>query len=459
VPSDPCEILFELFEGPTGKTHLGRLLAGHEAGRLVALRQVSVERIEELRPVVDVARSIAHPRLAKVLGIVGAGGETHVAAEYVPGVCLLELTTAARAQRVRLPPNIAIRIVRDALLAAQAAKKLMLESAELDVQRSFFSDTVWIAEFGETFVTEVGVAALLNDAATLVPADRRQPKAFLASQKGDVYWAGVELYQLLTNTRFDEKASFPFNQRIPAALAPSLTRSLSKFASLSFASPEAMATALSDLPAELMASEDEIARTVQGLAQEILEGRKAKLGLFERAAAARDFDDMTQVYRSADMDKLREQDTARPEPAPGVNPAVYVPPAERLPNVSTSAGESVVPTPRAPSAPDAANGLRASELLTSSVPPPSFNDETRAYPGGPPLDADHAAAMNEVAASALSEPHGGGTAVRESASHGSTSMERAPTSRPMNLRPLLALALLALLLALVIGASYLLSPR
>jgi hypothetical protein len=269
-----------------------------------------------------------------------------------------------------------------------------------------------------------------------------------------VYWAGVELYQLLTNTRFDEKASFPFNQRIPAALAPSLTRSLSKFASLSFGSPEAMATALSDLPPELMASEDEIARTVQGLAQEILEGRKAKLGLFERAAAARDFDDMTQVYRSADVDKLREQDTARPEPAPGVNPQVYVPPAERLPNVSTSARESVVPTPRAPSASDPQNGLRATELLAGSVPPPSFNDETRAYPGDPPLDADRAAGTNEAI-----EAHAGGAAVGASTNPGSAPMERAPTSRPMNLRPLLALALLALLLALVIGASYLLSPR
>jgi hypothetical protein len=38
-------------------------------------------------------------------------------------------------------------------------------------------------------------------------------------------------------------------------------------------------------------------------------------------------------------------------------------------------------------------------------------------------------------------------------------MERAPTPRPVNLRPMIALALLALLLALVIGASYLLSPR
>jgi hypothetical protein len=459
VPSEPCEILFELFEGPTGKIHLGRLLAGHEAGRLVALRQVSAARLEELRPVVDVARSIAHPRLAKVLGIVGAGGETHVAAEYVTGVCLLELTAAARAQHVRLPPNVAIRIVRDALLAAQAAKKLMLESAELDVQRSFFSDTIWIAEFGETFVTEVGVAALLNDAATLVPADRRQPKAFLASQKGDVYWAGVELYQLLTNARFDEKASFPFNQRIPAALAPSLTRSLSKFASLSFGSPEAMANALSDLPAELMASEDEIARTVQGLAHEILEGRKAKLGLFERAAAAREFDDMTQVYRSADVEKLREQDTARPSPAPDVNPHIYVPPAERLPNVSASPSEQPVPRPRAPSAPDAARGLRETELLASSAPPPSFTDETRAYPGAPPLHADGDATTSATAAVALSPVNGAGTGASEVAIEGSVSMERAPTPRSVNLRPMIALALLALLLALVIGASYLLSPR
>jgi hypothetical protein len=451
VPSEPCEILFELFEGPTGKTHLGRLLAGHEAGRLVALRQVSPDRLEELRPIVDVARSIAHPRLGKVLGIVGAGGETHVAAEYVTGVSLLELTGAARAQRVRLPPSVAIRIVRDALLAAQAAKKLMLESAELDVQRSFFTDTVWIAEFGETFVTEVGVAALLNDAATLIPADKRQPKAFLASQKGDVYWAGVELYQLLTNARFDEKTAFPFNQRIPPAVAPSLTRSLSKFASLSFVSPEAMATALSELPAELMASEDEIARTVQGLAQEILESRKAKLGLFERAAAARDFDDMTQVYRSADVGKLREQDTARPSAAPAASD-VYIPPAQRVPSVSSS---DPAPTPRAPAAPDALAGL----ALNSSEPPPSFSDETRAYPGAPPLAAIATADGAPESTALPSLVHEGAApppAVAATTAPGSTTLEHAP-SRATNLRPFIALAILAVLLVIVIGASLLLA--
>lgn len=452
MPSEPCEILFELFEGPTGKTHLGRLLAGHEAGRLVALRQVSPDRLDELRPIVDVARSIAHPRLAKVLGIVGAGGETHVAAEYVTGVSLLELTAVARAERVRLPPSVAIRIVRDALLAAQAAKKLMLESAELDVQRSFFTDTVWIAEFGETFVTEVGVAALLNDAATLVPADKRQPKAFLASHKGDVYWAGVELYQLLTNARFDEKTAFPFNQRIPQALAPSLTRALSKFASLSFVSPEAMATALSELPADLIASEDEIARTVQGLAHELLESRKAKLGLFERAAAARDFDDMTQVYRSADVGKLREIDTARPSAAPAAGD-VYIPPAQRLPSVSTS---DPAPTPRAPSA-----GAMAGLALNSSEPPPSFSDETRAYPGDPPLAALAAAdgapegvSLPPLAANGAGPP----PTVAAAPAPGSTLLEHAPP-RPTNLRPLIALAILALLLVVVIGASYLLSSR
>jgi hypothetical protein len=445
VPAEPCEILFELFEGPTGKTHLGRLLAGHEAGRLVALRQVSPERLDELRPIVDVARSIAHPRLAKVLGIVGAGGETHVAAEYVTGVSLLELTTAARAAHVRLPASIAIRIVRDALLAAQAAKNLMRESAELDVQRSFFTDTVWIAEFGETFVTEVGVAALLNDAAALVPADKRQPKAFLASQKGDVYWAGVELYQLLTNARFDEKTAFPFNQRIPQALAPSLTRALSKFASLSFASPEAMAAALSELPAELMASEDEIARTVQGLAREILEGRKAKLGLFERAAAARDFDDMTQVYRSADVDKLREQDTARPSPEPGSSPDVYVPPAQRVPSLSVSPSDAPAHTPRAPQPALAMNG---------SEPPPSFTDETRAYPDASPPALLHGDS-NPNASDVVSAPENG--AANPIGLAGDAVIQPASSRRNLNLRAMLSLSILFVLLALVIGASLLLS--
>src|SRR4051812_45087759 len=88
-----CEVLFDLSPG-VGSAQLGRLLKGHDAGRLVSLRNIQAALVPELSPRVDLARSIAHPSLVKLLGIVRAGDKFYLASEYIPGVTLAELSRA-----------------------------------------------------------------------------------------------------------------------------------------------------------------------------------------------------------------------------------------------------------------------------------------------------------------------------------------------------------------------------
>src|SRR3954468_18845471 len=64
------DVLFEMFNGALGSVHLARLLKGNDAGRLVTLRKLPAACPEELTVAADLARSVAHPKLIKVLGII-----------------------------------------------------------------------------------------------------------------------------------------------------------------------------------------------------------------------------------------------------------------------------------------------------------------------------------------------------------------------------------------------------
>ena len=124
--SAQCEALFKLFDGPTGWLRLGRLLKGHEAGRLVLLREASAEHDEvALSQAVDSARCIAHPNITKLLGIVWLDGAPQLASEYVDGVSLLELTRTFAGQATPIEPRVAARIICDALSAVASAKDLL----------------------------------------------------------------------------------------------------------------------------------------------------------------------------------------------------------------------------------------------------------------------------------------------------------------------------------------------
>src|SRR5689334_12716124 len=82
----PCSLMLKLFEGQRGPMHLGRLTKGEDAGRFVLLRELAAHEVQGAASEIDLARSIAHPKLLKLLGCVRSEGHTYLASEYVPGV-------------------------------------------------------------------------------------------------------------------------------------------------------------------------------------------------------------------------------------------------------------------------------------------------------------------------------------------------------------------------------------
>jgi hypothetical protein len=297
--TEQCEILFELFTG-TRPVLLGRLLRGHDAGRLVTLRRVTGQHTE-LAPMVDISRSIAHPSFTKVLGIARADGEAYLASEYMPGVSLFELRQAVIQRNRPLPAEIAARIVVDALKAATAAQRLLREVTGADAGRNVFAEHICVAAYGETLLTEVGVAAHL--AAT-------QPGEHV---EDDVLAAAAELYALVTARVF--LAPWRRDGVVPRSVEPVLERALSDGA-LRFRDVPALLSALTSSSTSPPSSEEAVSEALRPLVGDVLDTRRGKLDLLERASARRDADESTQFYRAAAFAALQERDTARPPPEP-----------------------------------------------------------------------------------------------------------------------------------------------
>lgn len=296
--TEQCEILFELFTGAS-PVALGRLLRGHDAGRLVTLRRVTGQEAA-LAPMVDISRSIAHPSFGKVLGIARAAGQAYLASEYMPGVSLFELRQAAIVRGRALSVGPAVRIIVDALKAATAAQRLLREVAGAEAERNVFAEHICVAEYGETLLTEVGVAAHLA-----TPEGEHS--------EDDVHAAATELYALVTGRAF--VAPWRADDDVPKAVEGVLARALggepSPFPDVS-ALLEALAASATSAPS----SELGVSEALRPLVGDLLDTRRGKLDLVERASARRDADESTQFYRAAAFAALQERDTARPPPEP-----------------------------------------------------------------------------------------------------------------------------------------------
>ena len=271
-----CESLFKLFDGALGTVELGRLLKGGDAGRLVILRQIPHAPSPDLASATDLARSVAHPRLVKVLGSIAGRGAWYVASEYIAGVTLFELSREAVKQG-GLEASVAVRVVLDTLTAAADAQQLLATTANLRDVRCVFPESVWIATYGEVFVSEVLIAPLLADASGA--SDRALPAAL-----ADLRTAGRELSSLLG----------------PAAqLRPALTDILRRLASEgdAYSTLRAAAVALRELGSELIADEEQVSEELQRVLGRVLEHRNQKILLLERGATQATDDEQTRYFR------------------------------------------------------------------------------------------------------------------------------------------------------------------
>ena len=263
--SAPCELLLQLFSGPRGEVHLGRLMRGEDAGRFVMLREVGDSIAARLGPSVDLAAGIAHPKLLKLLGLVRAGGCAYLACEYVPGAALSELRAAVRTLRSPVRAAVAARILRDALEALETARALLSNSKGREPCSAFDADSIWIAEFGETLVVPIGGKQLL--------AAPRAP------QPADGAHSAIELLlELATALPATQVQADGIDTHLPGALAQAVLAALpaSGDARSQTQVDAALLAALAPLQAPVIAEEKQVAEELERFLGQSLEQRRRR---------------------------------------------------------------------------------------------------------------------------------------------------------------------------------------
>jgi hypothetical protein len=336
--SAPCELLLKLFTGQRGAVHLGRLLRGEDAGRFVLLREVAESAVAPLASDVDIARSIAHPKLLKLLGVLRSEGDAYLASEYVPGVALTELRDAVRKTGVPIRGSVAARIVRDALDASMVASKLLKDAAGIDAINAFHPDAIWIAEFGETLLSLV--------------APEQTSGSIAPSGVGTDSAVGL-IMQLATGLSPTQVLSDGVASHFPAALSEALSNALARAARSRAAGEAALLEGLNALPAALLATDEQVKQELQRLVpgalllrrglQGIEQQDEHELGANEATVVSRlpkaarvmmDAEEPTRAFR-LDPSKRDEDPDGITELIQRALPSVIVSPDASLPKPST----------------------------------------------------------------------------------------------------------------------------
>ena len=313
--SEACELLFELHTGATGPVHLGRLLRGKQAGRLVTLRPVSPEHGLRAKTLVDRVRHISHPKLLKLLGCFRIGSQDYLASEYIAGASFVEFRSKLV---LRTPKDVAVLvgIARDVLLAAISGRRLLHGIYGRRVERCIYPDTIWVAEFGEVFITELGVfEALVGDPALSVVRSQSALEAEEPAGRADVLAIGQIMFDALSQREGAD--GHGLSPQVSKALSDVVARALEHDGHQAFPGTTELAHALSNLPSGLHASTDDVRSVLRGALQSTLELRRRKLTLVEQTSAVSGDNEATQFHRASGLSRSQEMDTVRPSAPAG----------------------------------------------------------------------------------------------------------------------------------------------
>jgi hypothetical protein len=251
------------------------------------LRQIPEAALRPAPPAFELAKGLTHPRVLKLLGVVSDRSHCYVASEYVPGVSLFELVARTRARQQGMAVGAAVRVMIDALRAIESARAL-LAAAGAEPVRLLNSDCVWLVDYGETLLSEVGVSSALLGAAS-----PRTPDSASDVESRDVMTAAVELYQLASGHLMTGDLSRAARLHLPVALARVLEDAFTgQFASDGVG---ALADALSALPPVLVGPEQLVVSELQRTSAELLDERRRKLEAFRNGSLG-DIEGATRVF-------------------------------------------------------------------------------------------------------------------------------------------------------------------
>ena len=295
------EYLQELSCGSFGALWLARRLAGSEVGRLVVARRLESNHFDA--PNVDCVlaaaqrySSLSHPWLVKNLGGERTESDVVLLEEHLIGVPLGKLHQLALASQTSLPTGVGVKLILDALRAADALRRTCLNQGLALPGRTIFPDSVMVANFGEALLSGVGVTEELcrcrriREHPDLVDVlDPSAADADSTDERIEVFTAGALLWKLLlirglfndydnqktlslvlhSNVllaEFDER----LNLCVPKPVANVIRRATQPKLGLRYASLQEMILAIEALPPPLVASDSQVRVWLEGIAGDYL---------------------------------------------------------------------------------------------------------------------------------------------------------------------------------------------
>lgn len=214
-PAGRYVLLLELAAGGMGSVYVGRLRGAAGFERLVAIKRMHKHVIADRDLVLSfheearIASLVQHPNVVQVLDVYEENDEHMLVMEYVDGVSLSVLASAARRAGTRIPLPVAVRIAIDAARGLHAAHETRGLDGQplLVVHRDVSPHNILVAANGSVRVTDFGIARAMLRAVHTEQGQLKGKVRYMSPEqaesrpldrRADVFSLGIVLWELIT---------------------------------------------------------------------------------------------------------------------------------------------------------------------------------------------------------------------------------------------------------------------
>jgi serine/threonine-protein kinase len=268
----------EIGRGGTATVHLGRLVGPVGFSKTVAIKRMheNLARDPDIAAMfLDEARlasRIQHSNVVATLDVLAIDGEAFLVMEYVSGESLAPLLRTLRARGERVPPPVAVQIVRDVLHglhAAHEAKNELGESLDI-VHRDVSPHNIFVGVDGIGRVFDFGIAKAVGRLQDTRTGQLKGKVSYMAPEqllggtldrRADIFAAALVLWEALVGKKpFEGESDGRVMYRVLEEDAPPLRAILPD---LPASVADAVAKAASRDPAQRFATALEFARALE----------------------------------------------------------------------------------------------------------------------------------------------------------------------------------------------------
>ncbi len=230
----PYKLLLPIASGGMATVFLARKRGAGGFERMVALKLTHAHLrnepgwAEDLVEEAKLAARIRHPNVVQVLDVEDDAAGVFLVMEYVEGSTLAALMRHAQRTKERVPIDVALRVLCDALAGLHAAHELRDDGGQLVglVHRDFTPHNVLVGLDGVARLTDFGVAkaairvsvtttGIVKGKAGYMPPE--QVRGEPLDRRSDVWAAGVVAWELLAGRRLHKAGIDPVAMLLSAA--------------------------------------------------------------------------------------------------------------------------------------------------------------------------------------------------------------------------------------------------